>query len=105
MKGFDPNALFAQAKKMKDDMAKVQGDLRQRMVEGKSGGGAVAVVMNGQQEIQSVRIKKDVIDPSDPALLEDLVLLAVREALEQSKKMSEETMKRVTGGLNIPGLF
>jgi DNA-binding YbaB/EbfC family protein len=105
MKGFDPNALFAQAKKMKDDMGRLQGELKQRMVEGKSGGGAVAVVMNGQQEIQSVRIKKDAIDPTDPALLEDLVLLAVRDALEQSKKMSEETMKRATGGLNIPGLF
>ncbi len=105
MKGLDPNALFSQAKKMKEEMARVQDDLKERRVEGRAGGGIVTVVANGNQEVEAVKIKPEAIDPSDPGLLEDLVLLAVKDALEKSRKLNEEAMKHVTGGLGIPGLM
>lgn len=105
MKGMDPNALFAQARKMKDDLARVEEDLKDRMVEGKAGDGMVTVVANGNQEVQAVRIKAAAIDPDDPELLEDLVLLAIKQAVEKAKELHEEEMKKVTGGMDIPGLM
>ena len=105
MKGLDPNALFAQAKKMKDEMARIQNDLKDRMVEGKATGGLVTVVANGNQDVVAVRIKPDAVDKSDLSLLEDLVLLAVKDAMEKAKKLNEEALSKVTGGMNVPGLF
>lgn len=102
MKGFDPNQLFAQAKKMKDEMARVQDDLKERMVEGKASGGLVSAVANGNQEIVAVRIKPDAVDPDDLELLEDLILVAVKEALEKARAMNEEAMGQVTGGMGLP---
>ncbi|MAG33088.1 MAG: YbaB/EbfC family nucleoid-associated protein [Deltaproteobacteria bacterium] len=106
MKSFDPNALFSQAKKMKEEMEKVQGDLKQRMVEGKAADGLVTVVANGNQEIEAIRIKPEAIDdPQDPEELEDLVLIAVRNALEKAKALNEEEMGKITGGMGLPGMF
>ncbi len=106
MTGFDPRAMMAQAKKMKDDLARIQEDLKQRMVEGAAGGDLVKVVCNGAQEIQAIRIKKEAIDPDDPEMLEDLVTVAVKAALEKSRKLQEQETSKVTGGLGgLGGLF
>lgn len=98
MKGFDPNALFAQAKKMKEEMGRVEQELAQRMVEGKAGDGLVSVVVNGNSELQAVRIKPEAVDPDDLSLLEDLVLLAMKEGLQKARRMHDEAMEEVTGG-------
>jgi DNA-binding YbaB/EbfC family protein len=99
MKNFDPQSLMSQAKRMKEDLAKVQNDLKERMVEGVAGGGLVTVIANGVQDIQAIRIKKEAVDPSDVEMLEDLVTVAVKAALEKAKKLNEAEMAKVTGGL------
>jgi nucleoid-associated protein EbfC len=106
MTGFNPQML-AQAKKMQDDLAKVQKDLANRMVEGGASGGVVSVVMNGVQEIQAVRIKKEAVDPDDVEMLEDLVLVAVKSALEKSRELQRSETARVAGPLGggLGGLF
>lgn len=96
---FDPKSLMSQAKRMKDELAKIQNDLKDRMVEGVAAGGLVTVVANGNQEIQAIRIKPDAVDKSDVEMLEDLVLVAVKAALEKSKKLQEQETAKVTGGL------
>jgi len=105
MKGFDPNALFSQAKKLKEDMARVSDDLKSRMVEGKAGDGLVTCVANGNQEVEAIRIKPDAIDPDDLEELEDLILVAVRNALEKARELHESEMSKITGGMDMPGMF
>jgi len=107
MRGFDPNALFAQAKKMKESMARVEKELEDRMVEGQAGGGGVRVVMNGNSQVKAVRIQPEAVDPEDLGLLEDLLLLAIREALQKAGKLHEEALEKVTGGMKggLPGLL
>lgn len=92
--------------KMQTGLAEVQKELEDATVEGVSGGGSVRVVVTGQQEIRSVKISKDAVDPEDVEMLEDLVLVAVKDALDKSRAMSAEKMGRLTAGLNLPpGLF
>lgn len=92
--------------KMQTGLAEVQKELEEATVEGVSGGGSVRVVVTGQQEIRSVKISKDAVDPEDVEMLEDLVLVAVKDALDKSRAMSAEKMGRLTAGLNLPpGLF
>lgn len=97
--------LMRQAEEMQKKMAKVQEELEQREVEASSGGGVVTARATGKQDIVSIKIAKDAVDPNDVEMLEDLVLTAVREALRKSREMVETEMKKVTGGLNIPGLM
>lgn len=106
MKGFDPNALFAQAKKMKEDMARLQDELAGRMVEGRASGGAVRVVLNGNSEPQAVTIEPEAVDPEDISLLEDLLLVALKDGLEKARALHEEAMGKATGGMgDLGGLF
>ncbi|HMS15561.1 MAG TPA: YbaB/EbfC family nucleoid-associated protein [Planctomycetota bacterium] len=105
MKGFDPNALFNQAKKLKDEMEKVQTSLKERMVEGQSAGGLVSVVANGNQQIEAIRINPGAVNLDDLSELEDLVLVAVRSALDKAKELHEREMAKVTGGMSIPGIM
>jgi DNA-binding YbaB/EbfC family protein len=106
MKGFDPNALFQQARKMKEEMGRVQEDLAGRMVEGKAPGGAVRIVVNGNSEVQAVNIQPEAIDPDDSSFLEDLVMVAVKDALEKARHLHDEAMEKATGGMGgLPGLL
>ncbi len=105
MKGMDPRQLMAQARKMKDDMDRVQTELKERMVEGKSGDGLVRITFDGNQQPVGVRVAAGAHDPSDPTMLEDLLLLAMKDGLAKSKKLSEEAMGRITGGAGLGGLF
>jgi len=93
-----------QAQELQAKLAKAQEELSKTILEASSGGGAVKVTINGQQEIQSIKISPEVIDPNDVELLEDLVLTAVSEALAKSQELAAERLGGLTGGLKIPGL-
>lgn len=105
MKFGDMGKIMKQVQKMQEDMARLQEELKEMTVEATSGGGMVKVVANGKQEIKEIKISREVIDPEDPEMLEDLVLSAVNEALRRSQELQAEQMSRLTGGLKIPGLF
>ncbi len=97
--------LVRQAQKMQQRMAEVQAGLKDRIVEGTAGGNMVRVYVNGQQDIVGVKIDPQVIDPKDPAMLEDLILAATRQGLKKSREMAQEEMSKVTGGVSLPGMF
>ena len=96
--------LMKQAQKMQQQMAKIQEEMSSRTVEASAGGGMVTVTANGKQQILSVRIEPQVVDPNDVDMLQDLVAAAVNEALKKAQDMMTEEMSKVTGGLQIPGL-
>ena len=100
----DLGSIMKQAQKLQAQMAKMQEELSSRTVEASAGGGMISVVANGKQEVISIRIEPEVIDASDREMLQDLVVAAVNEALRKSQEMVSEEMKKITGGLNIPGL-
>jgi len=86
-------------------MAKAQEDLANMTIEVTSGGGAVKVTVDGQQKIKSVKISKEVVNPEDVEMLEDLVLSAVTEAIDKSQEAAAQKMGALTGGIKIPGLM
>ena len=97
-------SIMKQAQKMQAQIAKIQEELALKTVEASAGGGMVAVVANGKQEIVSIKMEPEVVDPQDVEMLQDLVVAAVNEALRKSQEMVAEEMRKVTGGLQIPGL-
>lgn len=99
------NNLMKQAQKMQKEMEKMQSDLQEKEVEASVGGGAVVVKANGKKEILAVTIKEEVVDPDDIEMLQDLVLSAVNEALRMADEMVNSQMSKITGGLNMPGMF
>ena len=96
--------LIKQAQEFQKKMKKMQDELKGKIVEATSGGGMVTVTANGRQEILSIKIEPEVINPEDVEMLEDLILAAVNEAKRKSEELAQEEMKKITGGLNIPGL-
>ena len=109
MKGM-PNMgnLMKQAQQFQAKMAKMQEELGEKTIEASAGGGMVTVVANGRQEIISINIETEVIDPDDAEMLQDLILAAVNDALSRAKNMMNEEMGKLTQGLNlpnVPGLF
>lgn len=99
------NKMMKQVQKMQADMAKMQEELGERTVSATVGGGVVEVIANGKKEIDSIKIAPEAVDPEDVEMLEDLVLAAVNEALRQAEEMVANEMGKLTGNLNIPGLF
>ena len=99
--------IMKQAQKMQEQLGKIQEETGNKTVEASSGGGMVSVTANGRQEILSIKIEKDVVNPDDVDMLQDLVLAATNEALRKARDMMAEEMKGMTGGMgmNIPGLF
>jgi len=97
--------MMKQAQKLQAKMAKMQEELADRTAEGSAGGGMVTVVANGRQQIVKITIEKDVVDQDDVEMLQDLVLAAVNDALSKSQEMVASEMGKLTGGMNIPGLF
>jgi DNA-binding YbaB/EbfC family protein len=83
---------------------KLQEELAEKTVESSSGGGMVKVTANGRQQILSIQIEKEVVDPEDVEMLQDLVLAAINDALAKAQEMVSSEMGKLTGGLNIPGL-
>lgn len=96
--------LAKMAQQMQAGMARVEAELQELRLEGSAGGGAVKAVATGKQELESITIDPSVVDPEDVEMLQDLVLAAVRDALEQAKAAAEQRVAAVTGGLRIPGL-
>ncbi len=103
--GFNMQSLMKQAQKMQEKMQKAQEEMKDKTVEATVGGGIIKVVFNGAQEMLSIEIKKDAVDPDDVETLQDLVLSAVNAGLTKSKEMAQEEMGSITGGMNIPGMF
>jgi DNA-binding YbaB/EbfC family protein len=105
MKGM-PNMgqIMKQAQKIQSKMAKLQEDLGDRTVESSSGGGMVTVIANGRQEILSIEIDQEVIDPDEIEMLQDLIIAAVNDALSRARDMVNEEMGKLTKGMNIPGM-
>lgn len=99
------NQMLKQAQKMQADMEALQADLEQREYTATSGGGMIEATVDGKHLIKSIKINPDAVDPEDIEMLEDLVTVAVNEAISNAIKTSEEEMGAITGGLNMPGLF
>jgi hypothetical protein len=97
--------MMRQAQALQEKMAKAQEEAGKKTVEAGAGGGMVTVLANGRQEIVSIRLDRQVVNPDDLDMLQDLILAATNEALKKSREMMAEEMKGLTGGLNIPGLF
>jgi len=100
--GFGNMAKIAQ--QMQAEMARVQAELDALTIEGTAGGGAVTAMVNGHQEVVSLTIDPEVVDPDDVEMLQDLVTAAINDGLRQVKQTAEEKMARVTGGLRLPGM-
>jgi DNA-binding YbaB/EbfC family protein len=96
--------MMKQAQQLQTKMMKMQEELAGRTVEGTAGGGMIKAVANGKQQIVSISIEKEVVDPEDVEMLQDLVLAAVNDALNRSQEMVSGEMSKLTGGMNIPGL-
>ncbi|MDR2825334.1 MAG: YbaB/EbfC family nucleoid-associated protein [Deltaproteobacteria bacterium] len=103
MKGM--NDLLRQAQLMQNKMAKLQEEIGERTVEATSGGGMVKAIANGKQEILSILMEKEAVNPEDVEMLQDLTLTAVNEALRLAREMMEREMSGITGGFKIPGLM
>lgn len=97
--------IMKQAQQMQAKIARVQQELEKKEVEASAGGGMVTARANGKQQLLDLKIEKDVVDPEDVEMLQDLVLAAVNEAIKKSQEMIQEEMSKVTGGMNIPGMF
>ncbi len=104
MGGGNMNNMMKQMQKMQKQMEDLQSELDVKEVEASAGGGAVTVTVNGKKEVLNIVIEESVVDPEDIEMLQDLVMAAVNEALRKAEDMMTEGMKKVTGGLNIPGL-
>jgi DNA-binding YbaB/EbfC family protein len=99
------NNLMKQAQQMQSKLAMLQNELSEREVEASAGGGMVKVKVNGKQQLLSISINRECVDPNDVSTLEDLVFTAVNQAMKESQEMVQQAMSKVTGGMNIPGLF
>lgn len=103
MKGLQ--GLMKQAQQMQQKMATLQKELEHREIETSSGGGMIKIKITGKQQILAITINKECVDPNDVASLEELVKTAVNQAVKESQDMVSSAMSKVTGGMNIPGLF
>lgn len=99
------NNMIKQAQKMQQDMFKMQEELEQSFFEATAGGGAVSVKMSGKKELTEVKISPDVVDVDDIEMLEDLILVAVNDVIKKIDQKNQAQMSKMTGGMNIPGLF
>ncbi len=96
--------MLGQIQKLQQDMMKAQEQLGNEMVEVSAGGGAITIVVTGQQRIKSIKLQPDVVDPNDLEMLQDLLVAAVNEAIERSQAYAAQKLQGLTGGLNIPGM-
>lgn len=102
--GANMNNMMKQVKKMQEQMEKAQQDIEEKEFESTSGGGVVSATVNGKKELVKIKIDPDVIDPEDSEMLEDLIVAAINDAMKKADQYTNETMGKLTGGLNIPGL-
>lgn len=103
--GANMNQMLKQAKKMQEQMMQMQEEMEGKVYEAQSGGGAVSVKISGKRELTEIKIQPEAVDPDDVEMLEDLILTAVNEGLRKAEESSASEMSKLTGGMNIPGLF
>jgi len=103
MMGGGPNAKAM--RQMQEQLAKIQQGLADETVEATAGGGAVKIVMTGQQQVKAVVLDRDAVDPDDVEMLQDMIVAAFNEAMAQSQELAAKRLSALTGGLKIPGLF
>ena len=96
--------IMKQAKKLQERMTSLQSELALRTVEASAGGGMVSVLVNGKYELVSLKIEKEVINPEDVDMLQDLIMAAVNEGMRKAQEVAAAEMAKLTGGINIPGL-
>lgn len=99
------NNMIKQAQKMQQDMLRAQQELEEKEIEATAGGGAVSVKISGKKELLELTISPEVVDPDDIEMLQDLIIAAVNEGMRKADEMSAQQMSKLTGGMNIPGLF
>lgn len=99
------NSMIRQAQKMQEDMAAMQEELEGREYEVSAGGGVVSVKINGKREVLSINIEPEIVDPDDIETLSDILVAAVNEAIKKVDEVSETEMSKITGQMNIPGMF
>ena len=97
--------MMKEAQKLQARMLKMQEELAEKTVESAVGGGMIKVVANGRNQVVAIRIEKEVVNPEDVEMLQDLILAAVNDALSKSQEMVAAQMSKLTGGLNLPGLI
>ncbi|NLG53755.1 MAG: YbaB/EbfC family nucleoid-associated protein [Clostridiales bacterium] len=102
--GFNMN-MIKQAQKMQQDMMKLQEELENAGYSASAGGGAVEATVNGKYRLTAIKIAPEAVDPEDTEMLEDLIIAAVSEAINKAEAEAANEMKKLTGGLNIPGMF
>ena len=102
MKGFGD--IFKEAQQFQEKLEKIQAELEKTRVEGTAGGGMVRVIANGKQEIVELKIEKEVVNPDEVEMLQDLIVAALAQAREKAAALAQEKMAALTGGLKIPGL-
>ena len=96
------NKLMKQAQKMQEKMAQAQAELAEKTVEVQAAGGKITVVANGAGDVISIKIAKEIVDPEDVEILEDLVLTGVQQAIAQGKDLAQSEMTKITGGMGLP---
>ena len=96
--------IMREAQRLQAEMRRLQEEAKKKTVEASAGGGMVTVIANGGGEIVSIKIERDVVNPDDVEMLQDLIIAAVNEALRRAQQMVNEEMSRLTGGLQLPGL-
>lgn len=97
--------MMKQVQKMQKDMVKMQQELEEREYEASAGGGAITAIVNGKKELIKIDLDEDIVDPDDVEMLQDLIIASVNAAMEKATKDGEKTMGKLTGGMNIPGMF
>lgn len=103
--GGNMNNMLRQAQKMQEEMAKVTAELEEKEYTASAGGGAVNVTVTGKNEVKSIEMKPEIVDPEDIEMLSDLVIAAVNEALRAAEDDKNNRMEGITGGMNMPGVF
>ena len=101
----DMSEIMRQAQDFQQRLSQVQNELAERFVTASVGGGMVSVIVNGKNELMSIQIEKEVINPEDQTMLQDLIVSAVNEGIKKAQDMAQTEMKKLTGGINIPGIF
>lgn len=103
--GGNMQKMMKQVQKMQSDMAKLQDQLGDMVVEATVGGGAVKITMTGKQEVKGIEIDPDILTPDDVEMIQDLLMAAFNEALRKSQDLANGEMSKITGGMKVPGLF
>ncbi len=103
--GNNMNNMMKQMQKLQQQMETMQADLDDRIVEATAGGGAIKAVVNGKKELVSIELDESIVDADDIEMLQDLIIVCVNQAMKNAEDMQNDEMSKLTGGMNIPGLF